>query len=746
MSSIFRIHPAIGLSRVGNSVEYNLAPESIAALPLPDADGPTTGGLPINPVTDEIITSSDLRERDDTELPADQRRPGALKRQAARFRIFVYPEEAAGTYPAAGGEELTIGSTVTCTVDGVRRERTVSDIVWTVHVANKKAASFESDDDHGVHAYENGQTPVLRNLAEGFDPHNVLRLRKLIIDAGPRTVRGADHAAVGFTRDEKASYAVGGTVHEIDQYPMVFPDTHFPVRDEPQGPITTLGEVRTDRHGHLIVTGGHGKSVGWPIDPDKPDVPLDGPVNNDQWFDDTSDGPVSASVVFDDGTVADAHGAWVITTDPSYAPQTLNVVSLWDEAYDTFVRQFGLDPEIYADGRFNTDYQPSFADHVRPVFVAAAQQLWNTYLPRIAIDAHDAIGAIGPHDDPNHTIMAGLAFIRRPDPDELHTWKAKPSDVGAPLMPLSLGDTSAAGGKSFLAPSVLQYFFLDQWAAGSWDPEGRIELGHGEYLDRASLQNCLGGRFSPGIDIGFVIRAPEMYEDWTTGAGPFRIKHEPLHYGEVMVNGQYGPFLSLGWLPRHPDVADRGLQPGDLSKFLALPWHADYNSCAIHQTSPNPLNSNALYWSWPGQRPVTVYTAEDYEGGGRDQLPDQRYSVRGPGTMPGVDPPIDKGDPAKEDPHKENLADEDLANAGRFWKYRDMLTHWDKIGTIVQATIIDDEEYRDDSAPPDVDPTAYLEVQSQLEDGPAELAAPHPWPIIGGPGTAKNPDVPSPDS
>ena len=52
-------------------------------------------------------------------------------------------------------------------------------------------------------------------------------------------------------------------------------------------------------------------------------------------------------------------------------------------------------------------------------------------------------------------------------------------------------------------------------------------LGPGEYLDKVVLQNCLGGRFSPGIDLTFIVRDPtsNLYiEDWQTSAGPFRIK------------------------------------------------------------------------------------------------------------------------------------------------------------------------------------------------------------------------------
>jgi hypothetical protein len=43
---IFRIHPAIGIARVGNSDEYVVAPETMAG--SPDSGNPNlTGGLPI---------------------------------------------------------------------------------------------------------------------------------------------------------------------------------------------------------------------------------------------------------------------------------------------------------------------------------------------------------------------------------------------------------------------------------------------------------------------------------------------------------------------------------------------------------------------------------------------------------------------------------------------------------------------------------------------------------------------------
>ncbi|WP_281561396.1 LodA/GoxA family CTQ-dependent oxidase [Thalassomonas sp. RHCl1] len=697
----FKIHPSIGIARVGNSQEYFLAPESIAAMPQPGKDGDTTmGGLPIRPGTeDTIIKSSELRDKD-----------GAFKRQAARFRIFAYPDSGIDTYPAKGGQEITIGSVI----DG----REVADIVWTVHLANKKSSWFANDDDHGVVAYENGNTPTLRNLREGLDPYNTSRLRRLVIDAGPRALSGIN-ARTCFDTCSEPTRGEGADILTVADYPKSFPGMHFDQLEQPQGPIESLGEMNTDDKGRLIVAGGHGKSAGWPLDEKDVPVPINGPVNNDQWFDDTSDGPVSATLVFKDGSTEETFGAWLVATDPSYAPQTLNVVSLYDEAYDIFLRKLALAPEIYRDGHFIGEYRPAFDDHIKPLFRATAQQLWNAYLPSFAIEAHKEVDAITADDNPDETIMAGLAYVRRPNPGTEATWKGQSIDVGAPLMPLALGDSSAAGGKPFLTPTMSQYHFLHCWSNKRYVKQTPTPLGAGEYLDRASLQNCLGGRFSPGIDMTWIIRETSMYiQDWQQGAGPFRIKHKPLDYRHIQSQGlgHREPFLTFGWIPRHEAVENLGLEPGDATKFMALPWHADYNSCAIHQTSPNKQDSEALFWSWPAQRPVTVYPAADYNHED-NELPAQRYSVRGPGTYPGVNSPDDK---------------HDLANAGRFWDYRQMLSQWQDIGVVVQGTVIDDgKNYPDD---------VYLEVQSRLEDGPEELADPTPWPLFGGNDTATRKD------
>ncbi|HEX6352892.1 LodA/GoxA family CTQ-dependent oxidase [Actinophytocola sp.] len=673
----FRVHPSIGFARVGNSDEYNLAPETMAALPLPD-DGrrptpnpETVGGLPLRPDGVTTITSRDVR---------DSR--GRLKRQAARFKIFAYDDDVLGRYPTSTGTEITIGSHV----DGKR----VVDIVWTVHVANKKANCYllEAPGTTAVYLlsqYENGLTPPLRNVGEGEWAADPERVRKLTIDPGPRAIRGTAKDRVDMGKGGVATYGRGAAVLPVPDYPKSFPDDSFSPLYQPSGPIDTLGDLVTDEVGRLHVVAASGRAAAWYPQDSGAYYPLTSDVDNDGWFDDTADGPVNATLVFEDDTIGEVAGAWVVSTDPGFAPQTLNVVSLWDDIYDTFVRELDLEPELFRGGVFQRGYRPDFAQQLNPIFQAARVQRWNTNLSDGAVQAHDAVGQITADADPSTTILAGLAFIRNPNNPEQHA-------IGAPLMPAGLGDS----GQSMLSVSKTQYFFLEQWDARRIATD-RPALGPGEYLDKASLINCLGGRFSPGIDMTFPVRVPETWQvAWRTH-GPFRIRQKTLDYAQLPPDGL--PLLSEGYVPYH---SDSGLEPGDSSKFMSVPWHTDYNSCATHQPDPNPTDSSTLYWSWPAQRPVAVNVAADTRPPETDeQLPGQRWSLRGPGTT------------------SQNYAD-----TGRYQNREDIIPNWWRIGTIMQRTQIEGLDNQDaiDKLPADT----FLEVASLFEDDGAPFV--EDWP------------------
>ena len=687
MSSSFRVHPAIAVARVGNSEQYFLAPETMAG--RPSSDGRFTGGLPIKAGTEaEAVRSSDLRDEF-----------GALKRQAARFRIYAYPEAVTEAWPTGAGTEVTIGTQI----DG----KTVANIVWSVHVANKKANTFvlvEDGNRQGIAGYEPGPLPPIRNPdINGYDPtqpadplavlNDPERVRQLSIDPGPRTASGKATAPVRFDAGTPASFCdpVSGKVVPLPDYPKSFPIDSFEGMTSAAGPIDSLGHMETDALGRLIVVGGYGRACGWKVDHQ---APLSDNVNNNHWFDDTSDGPVNAVVCFDDGTQIAAAGAWVTTTDPSYAPQILNVVSLWDDVYDVWVRELRLAPTIFDFRRdeYLDSYQPSFDDDLRPIFAAASLQQWVTNLNPTGRSAHGQLVNITAETDPSSTPLSGLTILRNPNDSE--------QSSNTNLMPMHLGDADG----SFLALRKTQYFFLERWneGKGNYVAGPGPALGPGECLDKAVMVNCLGGRFSPGIDLTFVVRQPSLYiQDWeTAGVGPFRIRAKLLAYERA---SRATPLLTGGYIPLRLD--QDGLEPGDLSKWLAIPWHTDYNSCATHPPSPNPGGNRALFWSWPAQRPVAVYAAQDIVSQPNTspskppklELGTQRWSVRGPGT----------GSP-------------DAENWGRFQPpIAQMLDHWHQIGTVMQGTAID----TDGTPLPD---DWYLETQSLLEDTDSTPVVPFP--------------------
>ncbi len=684
MASQFRIHPSVGFARVGNSPQYLLEPQTMAGVPQ-GAGVDQTGGLPIVPGTEsQTVVASQLRD--------DQDR---LKRQASRFKLFAYPVQENETYPMGEqGVEVHVGDTV----DGKK----VREILWSVHLANKKANWYKVPTEKGVMAYLDGATPEIRNPACKGDKNDgshsgindPYRLNRLVIDPGPRAISSTADTAVAFDRQTPASIVKDAGIQQLDLYNKRFPGDNGEDIYYPQDTLDSLGELQTDEHGRLIVTGGYGRTAALLID-GKP-APLEDDTNNDGWFDDCADGPVTATVVFDDGTtLSAAQGAWVVATDPAFAPQITNSVTLWDDLFDVWVRHLDLRPDIFKrapadpdDDGFQDGFKPSFDTHISPVLRSADLHRWATNLNELGITNHKITAAITPSTNPHESVLGGMSAIR----DPAH----KNPAIGQSLMPLSMGDA----GHDFLSLRRTQYFFLRQWSVGKAIETPDSTLNEGETLDKTVLFNCQGGRLSPGIELSICGRDPAIWvTDWrTSGGGPFRVKHKPLNYTAGSTSGD--PLLTGGYVPdfkNNPETNQTpvsaiqngaGLEPGDLSKFMALPWHTDYNSCATH-----PADNGILYWSWPAQRPVAVYLASEVTS--PDVLPEQRWSVRGKGAEESTVP----------------------REQGRFAPMAPIVNRWQDIGIVVQATAIDDNR--------NYDPHSYLEVASLMGDTSQPVA---PWP------------------
>jgi len=520
------IYPPLGIARIGNSTEpstkgYFIGPE------VPDAPA-----LPLGEYKDSA---------------------GALRRQAARFRIYGY--DAAGQVVG----ELTAAE---------------AKIKWRVHLANKKGAWYKFQLALDIPEAMDPRAPPSgrRNPTVAWaDRHN------LVIDPGPRSIEGRDTAG-------RAYEFTGGRFLGLD---------------------VPLGEIRTDGEGRLLVLGGVGLSQS------EVNQPVQEFANNDGWHDDTSDGPVDARV-FIGGREIPVEGGWAVVAPPNYAPALQTVRTVYDLLLD----------RMFAWGLLPAPTAVSFQKHICPIFRrlsglqwvnigfaawfgAGAPYDWTHLMPRLA-DASDS----------NREFRKRIfAFFRNP--------AFKGRNLGKDLWPPFYGDaldslafTPGTDG-SLQFPEALasltptQLAWLKKWAAGHFVSDllasQPIALEDAPVSDQphlltaGALSYCLADAFHPGCEVTWPIRKRSMF------AGPFRLRrHLPGYiepdYGEVLT-----PAVAVS-----PMGPLNGSAPGDLTRWLAVPWQADTASCLSGYSFFNTF-PKSLPTFWPARVPNQVLRATDYD-------------------------------------------------------------------------------------------------------------------------------------
>jgi hypothetical protein len=206
--------------------------------------------------------------------PASYRDADGILRQAARFRVLRVDRDETGAIVDAREVTPDEGETT-----------------WTVHLANRKATSFKVTNSKDR-----------RNGAAGRDEAD----RALIIDAGARSVSQAGPLAA-------------------------FDTGSF------RGTPVPLGEMQFERQtGRLVLLGGKGHSGFVPplAASDDPSKTPQHFADNDGWFDDTSEGPVTASLRLKaTGEEPEVTSARVIVAPPDFAPDIQNFVTLYDIVY-----------------------------------------------------------------------------------------------------------------------------------------------------------------------------------------------------------------------------------------------------------------------------------------------------------------------------------------------------------------------------------------------------------------------------
>ena len=162
--------------------------------------------------------------------------------------------------------------------------------------------------------------------------------------------------------------------------------------------------------------------------------------------------------------------------------------------------------------------------------------------------------------------------------------------------------------REWYAITKLQYDMLRQWSEGDFvadydpaPPKPFDELSPAEQaaaLDKAALDNTIGGPFHPGCEMTWPMRQAIMY------AKPFRLKLRqgpPKDYGDTLDSK-----VALG-----PGGPLDGSGPGDVSRWMAVPWQTDTSSCLYAYTG---WQENVfLPTFWPVRVPNNVLTKEQFD-------------------------------------------------------------------------------------------------------------------------------------
>ncbi|WP_437760823.1 LodA/GoxA family CTQ-dependent oxidase [Sorangium sp. So ce1389] len=556
---------------------------------------------------------------------------GRVKRQAARFRIYAY--DARGR---ALGE---------LTADHAR-------ITWRVELANKKASftRFTGKYDDPMKGERNPDV-------KGEDRAG------LEIRPGPREITGKSERGAAYRFDSGTfRYPLGGGKYET--------------RDVP------LGELQTDAAGRLLVLGGFGKSASA-----LPDNPVGNPktgtkeqpnnyANNVGWYDDISDGPVSATVVADNRLIEVRGNAHVLVAPPDFAPDISNIVTLHDVAREVW------SPAPPAEVTFHGDVLPILrriaelrwvnanalrghgpgrgGDFLDPEVekqlaspgeesVALRQEIFRRIRNPAAVPFHPnnlPVSALrGPGD---------IAFFAPAPVEAAPAWTRVDTPLArdqayARYMPIQAGDDGdpeQGEPATWMTALPSQYEILRRWAEGDFTPgdrrapRARLESypvdEQPEALDRAALERCVGAPFYPGIEMTYIAA------DRRSWAERFRL------------SPAFGP--------------------GDVTKHMALPWQADFYECNTH-------------W-WPAQRPDDVVTQAEFD----------RVSARvGPQDGPGIllelldgRAPWARGlrpNEDKDDDDDANANEDEAENQRRLRSFvgdNDMVELWHQLGFVVR--------------------------------------------------------------
>lgn len=613
----YKIYPSLGCARVGN--------------------GPAK--------KEHVIFTPEVPWENQDKVSLDYLMPdGAIKKQAQRFRIYECDANGVPT------KQIEIGK------DGVQK------VKWHADVANKKAFWYDFNNALDLSVLKSNGNISPEVAKNRLAPSQTAKLRnpnvlgemreQLVIAPGKKTVSKESTTAdlsSSFPSPQKTKYK--GLVMNLIQHLAIEPDQ------------VKLGSLEYDDDGTLIFYPGDGISEALKASSLNDDF-----ADNSNWHDDICDGKISATVTVKvDGLDVDIelnaaeNSAWIATAPPDYAPQIEPLSTMYDmvngASYST------ADVDAIEDTTFSEIF-PIIQRLYRMQWVNQGDFL--EYSLKAELEKIDFQLLMDNNQDKGSEAYKTRKQIfdkfRNPNfkeeenriiPSNDQTSLLVPNKGPVPQMPYYPNDGVDYPGSPMqwfaIPPVMFKRFKL--WSEGLFSADAEVqklknveEVSQYYYTQgfakannpallssRAVVDTLYGGGFHPGVELTWPLRHDEIYaENKYSGAvndkinlggvREFRINaadegsesdHFYNNFGHLIssefVTDSLQPESNSDWLWE--------ITPGDLTKWMGIPWQSDAASCqAVYTQEDFPIP----VW-WPANLPVHVVSKDSYESFKNDE-------------------------------------------------------------------------------------------------------------------------------
>lgn len=635
----FRIYPSIGVARVGNG----------------PADKKQVVWSPEIPCKDMYATDLDLYTK-----------AGKLKKMAQRFYVYECDDEGNPLRPinpddyqiewkveVANKKPFWYDFNNCLDLSIVSRNQTLSP-----NVANNKLAPGKST------MYRNPNViDMSKRVSEGEDDYNYRK--ELVTRASGKCDREVEGRLVELTGFFPSVHGSDGISRLAQSMGCDVKTVTLGTIEYDDGKYGDGAEEKEARYrGTLIFYAGDGVSAA--LNPSDLNIDF---ADNSNWYDDICDGRVTATLtpLDKDGTTKagvspvtldDARSAaWIVTAPPNYAPQIDPLSTMFDLVTGTANEDFnpGLSLVIPLMYRLYRMQWVNLGDFLAPSFRESIDQL-------AARGELKFLYTKEPKEEADRVRKKIFNLFRNPayhynnepvipskEQTDIQNRGVGTDELKMPFYPSDGVDYPGSPAQWFAIPPVL-YQQLEYWRDGKFESIPGL---HGEAMDelgaffqqcyieaadepnkeallmtRAVLDTLYGGGFHPGVELTWPIRHEELYAEnkLVFPAVLERDGHSIGLYGlrEVRVNAASREreeeifYKDFGYRMDSENIraslaTEDGhwlwqLTPGDMTKWMGIPWQSDAGSCqAVFTEEQYPVPA----W-WAANLPVYVLTEDSY--------------------------------------------------------------------------------------------------------------------------------------